>query len=106
MMKHVSKGVYKREMFYFDGENEKTMDKVNFCNKCQIERMNNRLEASYISATEYPYASVVIPSSRMYLLLSKQERLHFVISQLFIICLYDLIDFIECFFLELKTVSR
>ena len=32
-----------------------------------------------------PYARVVIPSSRMYLLLSKQERLHFVISQLFII---------------------
>ena len=43
-------------------------------------------------------ARVVIPSSRMYLLLSKQERLHFGISQLFIICLYDLIDFTECVF--------
>ena len=31
-----------------------------------------------------PYARVVIPSSRMYLLLSKQDRLHFVISQLVI----------------------
>ena len=40
-MKHVSKGVYKREsiMFYFDGEKEKTMDKVNVCNKCQLERI-------------------------------------------------------------------
>ena len=49
MMKHVSKGVYKREsiMFYFDGEKEKTMDKVNFCNKCQLDRINNRAEASY-----------------------------------------------------------
>ena len=35
-------------MFYFDGEKEKTMDKVNFCNKCQLERINNRAEASYI----------------------------------------------------------
>ena len=80
MMKHVFKGVYKREMFYYDEEKEKTMDKVNFCNTCQLERMNNRLEASYVSATECPYANVVIPSFRMYLLLSKQERLHFVIS--------------------------
>ena len=41
MMKHVSKDVYKREliMFYFDGEKEKTMDKLNFCNKCQLERI-------------------------------------------------------------------
>ena len=29
-------------MFYFEGE--KTMDKVNFCNKCQLERINNRSE--------------------------------------------------------------
>ena len=54
MMKHVSKGVYKRDsiMFYFDGEKEKTskilMDEVNFCNKCQLERINNRSEASYV----------------------------------------------------------
>ena len=45
-MKHVPKGVYKREsiMFYFGGEKEKPMDKVNFCNKCQLERINNRAE--------------------------------------------------------------
>ena len=54
MMKHVSKGVYKRDsiMFYFDGEKEKTskilMDKINFCNKCQLEIINNRTEASYL----------------------------------------------------------
>ena len=54
-----------------------------------------------------PYARVVIPSSRMYLLLSKQERLHFVISQLVIIWLCALIDFIECVFvLELNRVPR
>ena len=53
-MKHVSNGVYKRDsiIFYFDGEKEKTskilMDKVNFCNKCQLERINNRAEASYV----------------------------------------------------------
>ena len=35
-------------MFYFDGEKEKTIDKVNFCNKCQLERINNRTEASYV----------------------------------------------------------
>ena len=35
-------------MFYFDGEKEKTMDEVNFCNKCQLERKNNRAEASYV----------------------------------------------------------
>ena len=35
-------------MFYFDGEKEKTIDKVNFCNKCQLERINNRAEASYV----------------------------------------------------------
>ena len=42
--------VYKRDsiMFYFDGEKEKTMDKVNFCNKCQLERINNRAVASYV----------------------------------------------------------
>ena len=50
MMKHVSKGVYKRDsiMFYFDGEKEKAIDKVNFCNKCQLERINNRAEGNYI----------------------------------------------------------
>ena len=37
---------FKREMFYFDGGKVKTVDKVNFCNKCQSERMNNRVEAS------------------------------------------------------------
>ena len=53
MMKHVSKGVYKRDsiMFYFDGEKEKAskilMDKVNFCNKCQLERINNRAEGCF-----------------------------------------------------------
>ena len=35
-------------MFYFDGEKEKTIDKVNFCNKCQLERINNRAEASNV----------------------------------------------------------
>ena len=24
------------------------MDKVNFCNKCQLKRINNRAEASYV----------------------------------------------------------
>ena len=49
-MKHVSKGVYKRDsiMFYFNGEKEKTMDKVSFCNKYELERINNRVEASYV----------------------------------------------------------
>ena len=53
-MKHVSKGVYKRDsiMFYLIGKKEKTskilMDKVNSCNKCQLERINNRAEASYV----------------------------------------------------------
>ena len=44
------KNVYKRDsiLFYFDGEKEKTIDKVNFCNKCQLERINNRAEASYV----------------------------------------------------------
>ena len=44
------KNVYQREsmMFYFDGEKEKTMDNVNFCNKCQLERINNRAEASCV----------------------------------------------------------
>ena len=35
-------------MFYFDGEKEKTMDKVNVCNKCQLERINNRSEGCFI----------------------------------------------------------
>ena len=49
-MKHVSKGVYKRDsiMFYFDWKKEKTMDKVNFCNKCQLERINNRAEGCFV----------------------------------------------------------
>ena len=49
-MKHVSKGVYKREsiMFYFDEEKEKTMDKVNFWNKCQLQRINNRSEGCFV----------------------------------------------------------
>ena len=43
--------VYKRDsiMLYFPGEKEKyaskiLMDKVNFCNECQLERLNNRAE--------------------------------------------------------------
>ena len=51
-------------MFYFDGEKEKTMDKVKFCNKCQLERINN---------LECPYTNVVIPSFRLYLLLSNKK---------------------------------
>ena len=49
-MKYLSKGVYKRDsiMFYFDGEKGKTMDKVNFCNKCQLERINNRSEGCFV----------------------------------------------------------
>ena len=44
------KHVYKRDsiIFYFDWEKEKTMDKVNFCNKCQLERINNRAEACFV----------------------------------------------------------
>ena len=44
------KNVYKRNsiMFYFDGGKEKTMDKVNFCNKCQLERINNRSEGCFV----------------------------------------------------------
>ena len=44
------KYVYQRDsiMFYFDGEKEKTMDKVNFCNECQSERINNRSEACFV----------------------------------------------------------
>ena len=44
------KNVYKRDsiMFYFDGEKEKTIDKVNFCNKCHLERIINRAETSYV----------------------------------------------------------
>ena len=46
--------VYKRDsiMFYFDREKEKAskilMDKVNFCNKCQLERINNRAEGCFV----------------------------------------------------------
>ena len=35
-------------MFYFDEEKEKTMDKVNFCNKCQLEKINNRAESCFV----------------------------------------------------------
>ena len=39
-------------MLYFPEEKEKTskilIDKVNFCNKCQLERINNRAEACYV----------------------------------------------------------
>ena len=52
------KNGYKRNsiMFYFDGEKEKAlkcaskilMDKVNFCHKCQLERINNRAEGCYV----------------------------------------------------------
>ena len=72
-MKHVSKGVYKREsiMFYFDAEKEKIMDKVNFCNKCQLERINNRAEASYVCINcDFVFFPIVnyrdIPSGRIY----------------------------------------
>ena len=57
-MKLESKGVYKRDsiMFHFEGEKEKALkyaskilsDKVNFCNKCRLERINNRAEASFV----------------------------------------------------------
>ena len=45
---------------------------------------SSRLSAYYLVLLR-PYSSVVIPSSRMYLLLTKQERLHFVFLQLVII---------------------
>ena len=35
-------------MLLFHGEKEKTIDKVNFCNKCQLERINNRAESPYV----------------------------------------------------------
>ena len=36
-------------MFYFDGEKEKVKyDKVNFCNKCHLERINNRAEGCFV----------------------------------------------------------
>ena len=35
-------------MFYFDGVKEKTMDKVNFCNKCQLERIHIRSESCFV----------------------------------------------------------
>ena len=56
--KRPRKNVYKRNsiMFYFDGEKEKPlkyeskilMDTVNFCSKCQLERINNRAEGCYV----------------------------------------------------------
>ena len=39
-------------MLYFPGEKKNAskilMDKVNFCNKCQLERINNRAEGSFV----------------------------------------------------------
>ena len=43
--------VYKRDsiMLYFPGEKEKVnYDKENFCNKCQLERINNRAEGCFV----------------------------------------------------------
>ena len=51
MIKHVSKGVYKRvsTMNYFTTRNRKLfLDKVNFCIKCQLERTNNQGEGYYV----------------------------------------------------------
>ena len=61
-------------MFYFDKEKEKTIDKVNFGNKCQLERINNRAEASYVcincGACEFVFFPAVIyrnmPSGRIF----------------------------------------
>ena len=61
-------------MFYFDEEKEKTIDKVNFCNKCQLERINNPAEASYACINcgdcEFVFFPAVnyrdMPSSRIY----------------------------------------
>ena len=50
-MKHVSKGVYKRVsiMYYFTTRKRKIfLDKVNFCNKHHLERINNRAERCYV----------------------------------------------------------
>ena len=60
-------------MFYFDRKKEKTIDKVKFCNKCQLERINNRAEASYVCINcgdcEFVFIPVVsyrdMPSSRI-----------------------------------------
>ena len=54
MKKSKMRCVYKRDsiMFYFDGEKEKAskilMNKENFWNKCQLERINNRAEGCYL----------------------------------------------------------
>ena len=51
MIKHVSKVVYKRVsiMDYFTTRKRKIfLDKVNFCNKSQLERINNRAEGCYV----------------------------------------------------------
>ena len=50
------------------------MDKVNFCNKCQLERINNRAEASYVYINcgdcEFVFFPAVnyrnMPSGRIY----------------------------------------
>ena len=44
------KNVYKRDsiMFNFDWEKEKTMDKVNFCNKSHLERIKSRSEGCFV----------------------------------------------------------
>ena len=61
------KNVYKvykldSEMFYFDGEKEKTIDKVNFCNKCQLERINNPVLKRFCEVNK-----TIINSIRIYI---------------------------------------
>ena len=61
-------------MFYVDGERGKTMDKVNVCNKCQLERINNRSEGCFVGINsgdcEFVYFLAVryrdMPSGRIY----------------------------------------
>ena len=51
MMKNVSKGVFKRVsiMDYFTTRKRQIfLDKVNFCNKCLLERITNRAEGCYV----------------------------------------------------------
>ena len=51
MMKHVSKGVYKRVSIidYFTTRKRKIfLDTVNVCNRCQLERITNRAEGCYV----------------------------------------------------------
>ena len=69
-MKHVSKGV--SIMDYFTTRKRKILsDRVNFCNKCQLERINNRAEGCYvcINCGECEFFSIVnyrdMPSGRI-----------------------------------------